>query len=158
MCLCLLLRTADEGRREVLLGRKKTGFGAGKIVGLGGKIEAGESAVAAAARELAEESSLLVSIEDLREAATLTFRFPAAPAWDMRVVVFLADRFTGEARECEEIAPRWYPLDDLPERDMWDDNRYWLPQVLAGQRLRADFVFAPDGQTVAEARVEPVAA
>jgi 8-oxo-dGTP diphosphatase len=156
-CLCLLTRTAASGRREVLLGRKKIGFGTGKIVGLGGKIEIGESAADAAAREVAEESSLIVSVVDLREAATITFRFPAVPAWDMRVAVFLADRFTGEARESEEIAPHWYPLEDLPEHDMWDDNRYWLPQVLAGRRLRADFVFDEDGQTVAEARIEPVA-
>jgi 8-oxo-dGTP diphosphatase len=71
----------------------------------------------------------------------------------MRVAVFVADRFTGEARECDEIAPRWYPLDALPERDMWDDNRYWLTRVLAGERLEADFAFAADGETVAEAAV-----
>jgi len=153
MCLCLLTRTAADGRREVLLGRKKTGFGTGKIVGLGGHVEPGESAVEAAAREIAEESSLIVAVADLREAATITFRFPEKPEWNMLVAVFLADRFTGEARECDEIAPRWYPLDELPERDMWDDNRYWLTRVLAGERLEADFVFAADGETVAEAAV-----
>jgi 8-oxo-dGTP diphosphatase len=154
MCLCFLTRTGADGRREVLLGRKKTGFGAGKIVGLGGHVEPGESAAEAAAREIAEESSLVVSVADLRDAADVTFRFPARPAWNMKVAVFVADRFTGEARESDEIAPRWYPLDALPEHDMWDDNRYWLTRVLAGERLEADFEFADDGETVADATIE----
>ncbi len=157
MCLCFLTRPAPDGNREVLLGRKKTGFGTGKIVGPGGHVEPGETAAQAAARETAEESGLVVNVGDLREAASVTFRFPAKPAWDMQVAVFVADRFTGEARETAELAPRWYPIDDLPGRDMWDDNRYWLPQVLAGQRIRAEFVFADDCETVAERRVVAVA-
>jgi 8-oxo-dGTP diphosphatase len=48
--LCFILR---HGR--VLLIRKKRGLGAGKINGPGGKIEAGESALASAIRETQEE-------------------------------------------------------------------------------------------------------
>jgi hypothetical protein len=32
---------------------------------------------------------------------------------------------------------------------MWDDARYWLPVVLAGQRVRANITFAADCATVA---------
>lgn len=153
MCLVFLTRPTPDGRREVLLGRKKTGFGAGKIVGLGGHVEPDETAVQAAARETAEESSLVVAVGDLREAATLTFRFPARPAWDMQVAVFVADQFTGDAQESEEIAPRWYPTDDLPVQDVWDDNQYWLRQVLDGQQLNAEFEFADDCETVATVQI-----
>lgn len=156
VCLCLLTRITTDGNREVLLGRKKTGFGTGKTVGPGGHVEPGETAARAAARETAEETGLVVVAGDLREAADVTFRFPARPAWDMRMAVFVADRFTGDARETEEFAPRWYPIGDLPDRDMWDDNRYWLPQVLDGRRLRAEFAFADDCATVAESRVVAV--
>lgn len=153
MCLCLLIRHAPDGRREVLLGRKKIGFGTGKIVGLGGHVEPNETAAQAAARETAEESGLIVAVGDLREVADVTFRFPAKPAWDMQVAVFVGDRFTGIARETEEIAPRWYPTDDLPVQDMWDDNRYWLPQVLDGKQVHAEFVFADDCETVATTQI-----
>jgi 8-oxo-dGTP diphosphatase len=56
MCLCILTRHSPTGRREILLGRKKTGFGTGKIVGLGGHVEPGETALEATVREVAEES------------------------------------------------------------------------------------------------------
>ncbi len=154
MCLCLLTRRAPDGRREVLLGRrKKLGFGTGKVVGLGGHVEPDETPVQAAARETAEESGLIVAVGDLREIANVTFRFPVKPAWDMQVAVFVGDRFSGDARETEEIAPRWYPIDDLPVQNMWDDNQYWLPQALAGQRIQAEFVFADDCETVATSRI-----
>ncbi|THV27133.1 NUDIX domain-containing protein [Glycomyces paridis] len=155
--LCLLTRTAADGRREVLLGRKKRGFGVGKVVGPGGHVESGESAAEAAARETTEETGLAVAVGDLRAAANVTFRFPAKPAWDMRVAVFTGERFAGEARETEELAPRWYPVDALPIDEMWSDNRLWLPQVLEGRRLDAAFVFAEDGETVAESHVAIVA-
>ena len=158
VCLCLLVRLSSTGRREVLLGRKKRGFGTGKVLGLGGHIEVGETAAEAASREVAEESGIRVEAADLRDAGTVVFRFPARPEWDMAASVFVGDRFSGEARESDEIAPRWYDVDALPVQDMWEDNRYWLRQVLDGQRLQAEFVFADDGETVAEVRVESVSA
>jgi 8-oxo-dGTP diphosphatase len=148
------MRPTPTGDREVLLGRKKTGFGVGKIVGLGGHVEVGETPIQAAAREITEEVSLHVAVAELRDAATVTFRFPARPAWNMRVAVFTADNITGRAVESDEIDPHWYAVDDLPVQDMWDDNRYWLPQVLNGQRLRAEFVFADDCQTVLRSHLE----
>lgn len=150
-CLCLLTRTGPSGGREVLLGLKKTGFGTGKIVGLGGHVEPGESVVQAAVREVKEESGVLVEPVDLRGLAVLAFRFPARPEWDLLVTVFVAHRFSGRPAESDEVAPRWYPVDRLPYEQMWDDARHWLPRVLAGERLTADISFADDNETVAKA-------
>ena len=52
---------------EVLLGMKKRGFGEGKWNGFGGKVEAGETIVEAAAREVREECGYVVKTEDLGE-------------------------------------------------------------------------------------------
>jgi 8-oxo-dGTP diphosphatase len=152
-CLCFFTRVGPFGRAEVLLGRKKTGLGAGKVVGLGGKVEAGESAVAAAVREVAEESGLTVDPADLRQAAVVDFRFPARPAWDQWATVFVTARAAGVPHETVEIAPAWFPVDALPLEEMWDDARHWLPQVLAGRTVEADVVFAADCDRVASARV-----
>lgn len=159
MCLCLVTRTAADGEREVLLGRKKRGFGTGNIVGLGGHVEVGESPERAAVRELREESSLVAPESALRPAAKLVFRFPARPDHDQEVTVFVTDTATGTPRECDEIAPAWYPVRALPLGAMWDDAGHWMPDVLEGRYVDAEFVFADDCLTVATAQVraEPVA-
>lgn len=146
-CLCLITRPAASGR-EVLLGLKKTGFGIGKWVGLGGHIEDGEKPVMAAVREVMEESGLLVSPDTLAHMATLTFRFPARPSWDQTAEVFSTASYRGEPQESAEIAPRWFAEDSLPFDGMWDDARHWLPRVLAGQHVEAVITFAGDCATV----------
>lgn len=146
-CLCLITRTAGGGR-EVLLGLKKTGFGAGKWVGLGGHIEDGEKPASAAAREVLEESGLVVSPDTLAHMATLTFLFPARPSWDMTADVFATADYQGQPRESAEVIPQWFAAGSLPLDGMWDDARYWLPRVLAGQHVEAAITFAADCATV----------
>lgn len=154
MCLCLLTRTSSAGP-QVLLGRKKTGLGAGKVVGLGGHVEPGESAGQAAAREVKEESGVLVQPDALRHAAYVEFRFPARPRWDQAMDVFTATDWHGEPAESAEISPQWYAITQLPLADMWDDAAYWLPRVLAGEHIQAAFTYADDCQTVARASLSP---
>jgi 8-oxo-dGTP diphosphatase len=150
-CLCLVTRPAvpagPDGGREVLLGFKKSGFGAGRWVGLGGHIEDGERPAEAATREVAEESGLIVS--ELEHMASLNFTFPARPAWNQTADVFMTSQFSGQAAESDEVVPRWFAADALPFDGMWDDARYWVPLVLAGQHVAADITFADDCATVA---------
>ena len=155
-CLCLLTRTGGDGAREVLLGRKKTGLGTGKIVGLGGHVEPGESAAEAAAREAKEESGIRVTPGSLALAARVTFLFPAHPSWDMDADIFITAEWAGEAAETEEIRPQWFPVAALPFGQMWDDAPHWLPRVLAGERLRATFSYADDNETVTAATIAPL--
>jgi 8-oxo-dGTP diphosphatase len=165
-CLCLIVRPAPADHAiagqnpqastgQVLLGFKKTGFGAGRWVGLGGHIEDGEEAADAAVREVAEESGLVVAASSLTHMAWLNFVFPARPAWDQTAEVFVATDFAGEAAESDELIPSWFGLGSLPLELMWDDARYWLPLVLAGQRVRADITFADDCATVAAISPDP---
>lgn len=153
-CLCLLTRVGEDGQQQVLLGRKKTGLGAGKTVGLGGHVEPGESPVQAAAREVKEESGIHVAPEALVEAAYVTFWFPLRRHWNMDVWIYTSADWSGEAAETEEIMPRWFPVTGLPLDRMWDDARYWLPRVLAGERIRAVFTYADDCETVVEASID----
>lgn len=152
--LCFLLRDGSAGE-EVLLGLKKTGFGTGKVVGIGGHVEPGESVVQAICREVAEESGISVEPLDLVPMGSVQFVFPAEPAWDMFTTIFLCRNFDGEAVESEEIAPHWYPVDRLPHARMWADASHWLPAFLAGERGHWRVVLNGDNETVASSTHTP---
>jgi 8-oxo-dGTP diphosphatase len=141
----------QDGR--VLLGFKKHGFGAGKTTGFGGGIETGETPAQAAKRELLEEAGLHVLEADLVFMGTLEFLFPNKPNWDQLVHVFITQNWTGEALESTEMNPAWFELEALPFEWMWDDARYWLARVLAGEPLEARGVFADDCETVFDFQV-----
>jgi 8-oxo-dGTP diphosphatase len=146
--LCFLLRDLPDGGREVLLGLKKTGFGAGKVVGLGGHVEAGETEAQAACREVFEESGVTVLEADLVDAGRIRFVFPARPEWNMGTRLFIATRWEGEPAESLEIAPEWFAVDALPTERMWQDAEHWLPMALAGNVLDIDVVLNGDNRTV----------
>lgn len=50
---------------QILLAMKKRGFGEGKWNGAGGKVEAGETIVQAASRELREETGIEINPEKM---------------------------------------------------------------------------------------------
>ncbi|WP_035769316.1 8-oxo-dGTP diphosphatase [Arthrobacter castelli] len=158
IALCFLLRTGETGGRQVLMGRKKRGFGVGKMVGLGGHVEPGESVAEAACREVAEESSVAVRQQDLNDVGTVEFVFPARPQWNMSTRVFTASVFAGVPVETDEIEPHWFALDDLPVSHMWQDAEHWLPPMLSGRRLAVTITLRPDNETVAEVYLEELAA
>lgn len=150
VCVAYLIRDGAEGQ-EVLLGRKRKGLGFGNWVGLGGKLESGESVAEAATREIFEESSLRVIQEDLIEVGTLHYYFPTKPTWSQHSTVFLCRRWTGVAAASDELIPAWFPIDQMPYGEMWEDAKSWLPAVLSGGRVSAHVTFGADLKTVVDA-------
>ena len=132
---------------EVLLIHKKTGLGAGKINGPGGKLEPGESPLDAARREVLEELHLTVGA--LEEMGELHFDF--VDGLRLHCVVFHGTEFEGIPTETREARPEWFPIARLPLDRMWADDRHWLPQMLRGEKFRAWFRF--DGETMLSRRV-----
>lgn len=128
----------------VLLGFKKTGFGAGRWNGFGGKVEPGETIEAAAARELREESGL--DAVALQEVAVIEFDIKDVPQTH-EVHVFTTTEFTGAPTESDEMHPQWFKESEIPYDTMWPDDRVWLPLLLQGKRLRAKFVLG-DGDAI----------
>jgi 8-oxo-dGTP diphosphatase len=148
VCVCYLLRTAPDGRQQVLLGRKKTGLGLGRLVGPGGKLEPGETPQQAIVREVLEEVGVQVDVADLELMGELTYPFPHTPKWSQKSWVFRAHRWQGEPVESEELKPGWVDVATIDFDLMWDDARYWVPATLAGSPVNATFQFAADGRTV----------
>jgi 8-oxo-dGTP diphosphatase len=147
VCVCYLVRSTPTGD-EVLLGRKKAGLGAGRLVGPGGKLEPGESPVDAMVREIAEETSLRVRPSALTLVGDLTYPFPHRPAWTQRSWVFLCREWSGEPQESDELDPGWYPVEAVPVERMWHDAGFWVTDALAGRFVQATFEFGADLETV----------
>lgn len=134
LTLCLVV----EGGR-ILLGKKKRGFGVDKWNGFGGKVDAGETLEAAACRELLEEVGLMAQESELTKRAVFDFVYGDELVHEVHV--YLLDRWTGEAGESEEMLPTWFEFENIPFQDMWEDDAYWLPQVLDGHAVQGTFYF-----------------
>lgn len=142
--LCLLIR-GNGNEREMLLAMKKRGFGMGKWNGVGGKIDlekGDKNIIDAAIRETEEEIG--VKIKEFEKVALLSFRFPyitEEKQWNQDVHVFLVKDWQGEPIESEEMAPKWFKTKEIPFGEMWDDDKFWLPKILEGKKVKADFIF-----------------
>ncbi|MCY3639893.1 MAG: 8-oxo-dGTP diphosphatase, partial [Gammaproteobacteria bacterium] len=117
-----------DGHR-VLLIRKKRGLGAGRINAPGGKVEAGESPLACAVRETREEIGVTV----LHAALMAELRFVERVDQQWYGYAFVASDYDGMPTETVEATPHWFAADHIPYDEMWEDDRLWLPHVLAGR-------------------------
>ena len=113
--LIFLVKRTGKEITDICLAMKKRGFGKGGWNGVGGKIEAGETILEAAAREAKEEID--VSVASLEKVEELTFTFPHNPAFDQLVHVYLTDTWEGTPAESEEVDPRWFLVGDIPFDD-----------------------------------------
>ena len=126
--------------QEVLLIHKKTGHGQGKINAPGGKLEARERVAECAVRETREEVGL--QITDLVCRAELRFVEQQGPQW--LGYAFTTRNFSGQPGETPEAKPFWCPQADVPYARMWDDDRIWLPQILAQEQCGGDVLLVAD--------------
>lgn len=128
---------------HILLIEKKRGLGAGKINGPGGKIDPGETPLESVIRETREE--LLITPVNPRKIGELWFAMSDCP--DILCHVYRADDHTGTPTETDEAAPLWTAVDAIPYQRMWEDDRHWLPLLLAETTFHGRFLF--NGESMA---------
>ena len=71
------------------------------------------------------------------------------------VHIFVATDYTGEPQESDECKPFWFDLDKIPYEKMWEDDPYWLPRILRGEKIECHFVF-DDNNKISSSKVVPV--
>ena len=139
--LCLLLK---EG--EVLLAMKKRGFGMGRWNGAGGKFDAekDKTILDAAIRETKEEIG--VDVKNPEQVGLFHFKFAEEEKkkWNQDVFLFVAKDWAGTPEESEEMMQKWFAHKDIPYGEMWPDDIHWMPHILKGEKLEADFLFGPE--------------
>ncbi|MDD5083628.1 MAG: 8-oxo-dGTP diphosphatase [Candidatus Moranbacteria bacterium] len=141
LTLCII----HQGDR-VLLGMKKRGFGMGRWNGFGGKVEKGETIEEAARREVFEEAC--IDVTDLQKVGIIEFEWQGNPEI-LEVHIFRATQFVGEPAEGEEMQPQWFSVNEIPLKDMWPDDEYWIPMFLEGKKFTGKILFGK-GDSVLE--------
>lgn len=135
---------------QILLIRKKTGLGEGKINGPGGKVEPGETPEQCAVRECQEE--LHITPHALEYCGRNLFQF--VDGYSIDVHCYRTDQFDGTPTETREALPLWTPLVDIPYDEMWEDDKIWLPMLLDRKPFIARYIF--DGDQMVDHLVEAV--
>ena len=126
---------------ELLMIEKRRGLGADLYNGPGGKVEPGETPMAAAARETREETG--VAVADLDKRGEFDFYFGDEHVFCCHV--YVARDVQGELRDTPEAFPEWRARETVPYDRMWEDDELWLPHVLDGDTIRAVFYFDVEG-------------
>lgn len=137
-----LCQIIDDDR--ILLQKKSTGkFGEGKWNGPGGKLKLGESPYSGVIREVYEETGLLVS--NLKYHGCLKHFFGNIKEVDWMVHIFSSKNYKGKLKESDEGELKWFSFREIPFREMWQDDKYWLPLLLEGKNFEGEFYFNEDG-------------
>lgn len=135
-CTLIFLRRENQ----VLLAMKKRGFGKDLYNGVGGKIEPGETIEQALLRETREEINV-VPMNYWKVAEHDFINDSEQGQWRLYIHTYLCDEWQGEPSETEEMRPEWFEIDDIPYGKMWEDDEFWLPQVLSGEKVVGEFHF-----------------
>lgn len=125
---------------NILLIRKKTGLGKGKINGPGGRIEPDELPPECAIREIKEE--LCIDVNEVAICGELFFEF--TNGYKLHAYVFKTDSFTGTPEETPEAKPLWFDIHALPYEEMWTDDKMWIPHMLKNEPFVGRFIFDDD--------------
>jgi 8-oxo-dGTP diphosphatase/2-hydroxy-dATP diphosphatase len=134
----ILTLTIIHQHPKILLGMKKRGFGAGRWNGFGGKVQEGETIKEAALREIKEEAGIIAIDIELR--GIVDFEFKGNPEI-LEVHIFKAVEFSGELWETDEMKPQWFHVNEIPFKEMWPDDKHWLPLFLSKKKFRGKFLF-----------------
>lgn len=117
--LCYLIR---DGKALMLHRTKKKDDGNhDKWIGVGGKLEHGESPEECMHREFLEETGL--SLEDARYRGLVTF---LSGDWCEYMHLFTATRAEGEIKDCDEGALEWIAWEKLASLPIWEGDKVFL--------------------------------
>lgn len=142
-------------KHQVLLGMKLRGFGEGKWNGFGGKVEPGETIEAAAQREIKEETGGMTA-KTIEKRGMITFDIEGKDQL-LEVHFFQVLDWEGEPQASEEMRPQWFSINAIPFDQMWNEDKLWLPLLLAGKKFQGTCFYEADEHTIKSHTIQEVA-
>lgn len=101
-----------------------------KWIGIGGKIEEGETPTECILREAYEETGLTLNTVTFR--GVVYFRNDFYPDEDM--YLFTSSDFSGTIKECDEGDLEWIDKDDLYNLTLWEGDKIFLDALRRDNR------------------------
>ena len=142
----------DNGKEFLLLHRNKkpNDVHVGKWIGVGGKLEKGETPQECAVREILEETGLRVNKPILKGIIT----FPDfTPDNDWYTYVFKATEFEGELIDCDEGTLEWVPYEEILSKSTWEGDYTFLSWILEDKPFFSA-KFSYKGEKLVESHVD----
>lgn len=123
--------------------KKKNDVNQGKWIGVGGKLEQGETAYECAVREIKEETGYQANRLVLQ--GILYFHY--ADVEDDKIWVYTCDDFSGEQVLCNEGELAWIDQDKLLDLSLWDGDRIFLKRILENDSRQFCYEMFYDGNS-----------
>ena len=102
--------------------KKENDINRDKWVGVGGKLEAGESPEDCLLREVREETGLV--LKQFQYRGFITF---ISNKWGCEYMhLFTATEYEGEIKECEEGNLEWVPKSKIDELHLWEGDKIFF--------------------------------
>lgn len=110
--------------------KKKNDQSEGKWLGVGGKLESGESPEECVIREVYEETGL--TLKSVKFRGIVTF---VSDIWDNEFMfLYTSDEFAGNVKEvCEEGELSWISKDEVIGLPAWEGDKVFLKPLIEGQ-------------------------
>ena len=141
----------DNGKELLMLHRNKkpNDVHEGKWIGVGGKLERGETPQECAAREILEETGLKA-----KPVLKGVITFPEfTPDLDQYTYVFKVTEFEGDLIDCNEGTLEWVPYDEVLSKPTWEGDHTFVEWLLEDKPFfSAKFVY--DGDKLMDTQVD----
>lgn len=125
--------------------KKENDIHEGRWVGLGGKVEPGETPEECVIREVLEESGLKIKNPILR--GVLTFpKFNSGDDW--YVFIFTANDFEGNLEQSKEGTLKWIDDSEIFNLNLWDGDKIFMKWIEDEKIFSGKFVY--EGENLAE--------
>ena len=137
----------EKGNTVLMLYRnkKKNDVNQGKWIGVGGKLETGETPETCMLREVKEETGL--RLLSWRKRGTVDFE---SESWTERMYLFTAVQFEGELSACDEGELRWIQKERIQSLSLWEGDRVFL-RLLAEDAPYFHLLLKYDGERLISA-------
>lgn len=105
--------------------KKEHDVNKGKWIGVGGKLEAGETPLAAVVREIREETGYIVQSCDFR--GIVIFNYNDNPSEYMHL--YTCKAFSGSLITCDEGELEWVDKEEVYKLNIWEGDRIFLDLI-----------------------------